>query len=152
MTYLSRDAILTLDDTQYEEVQVPEWGGMVRVKGLSGNQRAQIESLFLEEAPGLGNRQDRRNGSEKAFEQYQNRKKAAYAILRAKVCTWSIVDEQGNLLFTADDIAAINEKQAGVIERIFDVARRLSGLTEKDVEDTAEAMLNGDPFEGSSSV
>ena len=39
MTYLSRDAILQREDIKTEDVEVPEWGGTVRVRGMSGVQR-----------------------------------------------------------------------------------------------------------------
>ena len=33
MPYLTRDDILQAVDLKYEDVQVPEWGGVVRVRG-----------------------------------------------------------------------------------------------------------------------
>jgi hypothetical protein len=37
------------------------------------------------------------------------------------------------------DVAALGERSAAALERVFDAARRLSGLSERDVE----ALKNG---------
>jgi hypothetical protein len=41
---LSRDDILGVQDRRVEVVEVPEWGGTVRVRGLSGSARDRYES------------------------------------------------------------------------------------------------------------
>ena len=61
MTYLTRDAILEAEDIETEEVAVPEWGGNVLVRGLSGTQRDIWEQGLVEVEP-CGNRAQRRNG------------------------------------------------------------------------------------------
>jgi hypothetical protein len=45
-SYLTRDAILQAPDLQGEDVAVPEWGGTVRVRGLSGAQRDAYEASW----------------------------------------------------------------------------------------------------------
>ena len=41
---LSKDQILSADDIQSQRVPVPEWGGEVMVRGLTGSQRDQWEA------------------------------------------------------------------------------------------------------------
>ena len=38
-TYLTAEAITAAQDPAHEDVHVPEWGGWVRVKALSGAER-----------------------------------------------------------------------------------------------------------------
>ena len=44
---LSRDDILAVDDRVTEVVPVPEWGGAVTVRALSGNQRDKYQNDML---------------------------------------------------------------------------------------------------------
>ncbi|MFE3382837.1 hypothetical protein [Streptomyces anulatus] len=45
--YLSAEQILDADDLAIEDVPVPEWGGTVRVKGMSGTERDRFEAGFV---------------------------------------------------------------------------------------------------------
>lgn len=109
--YLTREQILGVDDRQYEDVPVPEWGGTVRVRGLQGNERDRWETSLL----------DKKN---------QIRENP-----RAKLVQLCIIDERGQLLFSREDIAALGRKSAAALSRVFDVAQRLSGLTDEDMEE-----------------
>jgi hypothetical protein len=122
--YLGRDAIIDADDKQYEDVECPEWGGKVRVRGLSGTQRDAYEASLVQ-----GNGADR---------------KMNLANARAKMCVLAIVDADGRQVFTSEDVRALGRKSALPIERIFDVARRLSGMTQEDVDKLTE-NFGGDP-------
>ena len=140
-TYLTRDAILGAKDIHTEEVDVPEWGGVVRVRGMSGRERDEFEASLLEEP--AGNRQQRR--------QKRKQKETNLANIRAKMCAWCIVDEAGGRLFSDQDIVALGGKSAAALDRVFDVAQRMSGFDEEDIDEIAEKMVE-DPFDGSSSA
>jgi len=122
--FLGRDAILDADDRVFESVDCPEWGGKVRVRGLSGTQRDAYEGSLI-----AGNGADR---------------KMNLANARAKMIVLAVVDGDGRPIFTSDDVRALGRKSALPIERIFDVARRLSGMTQEDVEKLTE-NFGGDP-------
>ena len=47
MTLLSKTAILTANDLQTEDVEVPEWGGAVRVRSFTGRERDAFESSMV---------------------------------------------------------------------------------------------------------
>lgn len=113
--YLSRDAILAVDDVQFEDVDVPEWGGKVRVKSLTGRERDALESSMI---VGKG---------KNANVNLNN--------LRAKLVARSVVDEDGKRLFNDDDIAALGAKSAAALTRVYEAAQRLSGITEEDVDE-----------------
>ena len=68
--------------------------------------------------------------------------------LRAKLCSQTICDEDGKKLFTPADVKELSEKSALALQRVFEVAQRLSGLTEEDLEELGEG-LEDSPFEGS---
>lgn len=124
---LTRDAILKADDIKTEEVAVPEWGGTVLVRGMSGRARDELEASMLIEAAGQ-QVTDRRNAS-------------------ARIASMCIVDEAGKLLFSKDDIAALGEKSSAALNRVFAVASRLSGLSPEDMKELTEnfgAAAGGD--------
>ncbi len=47
MTLLSKTAILTANDLQTEDIEVPEWGGAVRVRSFTGRERDAFESSMV---------------------------------------------------------------------------------------------------------
>ena len=44
-------------------------------------------------------------------------------------------------MFTDADVVALGAKSAAALDRIYDVATRLSGITDEDVEEIAEDMV-----------
>ena len=118
MPKLTRDQILAVADIKTEEVQVPEWGGSVFVRGLTGAQRVKFEMKVVEH---------------RGTKQIWHREN-----IRARIIVMSVVDDKGELLFSEKDIKAVSEKAAGALERIFNVAQRLSGLSKQDVAELAK--------------
>lgn len=129
MTYLTKDAILSAIDIGYDEVDVPEWGGTVRIRGLSGDERDRYEQSIV------------------TFKGSQPQPKFAGA--RARLVAWSIVDEKGDRLFNDREVDALGRKSAQALERVYNAARRLSGLTEEDIE---ELVGNSDSVPSGSST
>jgi hypothetical protein len=113
---LSKEDILKAEDRATEEVEVPEWGGSVLVLGMTGRERDAYEVSL----------RDLRTGQ---------RRPDALNNVRAKIVARCVVDDDGNRLFTDADVAALGEKSAAAIDRVFDVAARLSGLSDEDQED-----------------
>lgn len=110
--YLGRDQILEADDLTYDDVNVPEWGGVVRVRALTGTERDKFEASLA-----------------------GNGKKMSLENVRAKLVASCIVDAEGQQLFAQSDVTKLGHKSAIALNRVFDVAQRLSGLTDDDVED-----------------
>lgn len=110
--YLTADDILAADDRLFEDVPVPEWGGVVRVRGLSGTERDKFEASLLDR---------------------QGRPRTHNA--RAKLAQLCMVSESGQLLFSEEQVAALGRKSAAALGRVFDVAQKLSGLTDDDMEE-----------------
>ena len=70
--------------------------------------------------------------------------------IRAKLVSKSACDESGKLLFTQADVVEIGKKSAILLQRLFTVAQRLSGIGDNDVKELAEA-LEENPLEDSAS-
>lgn len=116
---LSRDAILGADDIATESVDVPEWGDKVLVRGLDGEGRDAFESSIRRIHPSGEMELDQRNA-------------------RAKLLVRCLVDDDGERLFADRDAPELGKKSAIVLDRLYEVAARLSGLS-----DEAKAELEG---------
>lgn len=128
---LGKDAIFKADDIATERVPVPEWGGDVMVRGLTGRQRDAWESS-LSVRQGKKMVPDMRD-------------------FRARLVVRCVVDETGQLVFHDGDIEALTNKSGAALDRIYDVAAKLSGIAEKDVEELTEDF-SGTPGGPSSST
>lgn len=101
-TILSVEAILAAPDTQTEIVEVPEWGGAVKVIGLTKRQQVDIRREALV------------NGD-------VDPEKVQQGIWREGVIEPRFPEEQLGALF---------DKNAGVVDRVLAVILRLSGMEE----------------------
>lgn len=124
MKVLSRDEILNCQDLQTETVDCPEWGGAVIVRPLSGAERDRFEQSNLIR---------KGKGSKIDFE-------VNGVNIRARLCYLCIVDESGKRLFTEHDVDALGKKNSAALNRVFEVAQRLSGLTKQDIEELEEVQ------------
>ena len=115
MTLLTKDQILNASDIGHEDIDVPEWGGTIRIAAMCAAERDAFEAGML----------DNKGKSDK------NR----LLNFRARFIASCIVDEDGKRLFSAGDVVQLGKKSAAPISRVFDRCRVLNGMTEKDVEE-----------------
>jgi hypothetical protein len=116
MPLLTREAILEADDRQFRDVEVPEWGGTVRVATMTGRARDRYEA-------GL----------------YQDQgKETTYDNLRARFLSHCVVNEAGDLIFSVGDLEALGQKSSAALDRVFKVASDLNGTSADGVEDIAK--------------
>lgn len=127
---LGKSDILKVSDIDIELVEVPEWGGSVYVKGMTGTERDAYEASIMEQ---------RGKSSKVNLENF-----------RAKLIAFSVCDKDGKLLFSQKDIAEIGKKSAAALQRVYDVATRLSAISKSDVEELTEE-LEENPFGDSAS-
>ena len=113
---LSKADIFAAQDLKTETVDVPEWGGAVIIRTMTGAQRDSYEQSLM-----------KRGDDGKYAVDTEN--------MRTKLVVYTAVDEQGNALFTADDLTALAGKNAAVIERLALAAQRLNGLSRDSVDD-----------------
>ncbi|HOX22843.1 MAG TPA: hypothetical protein PLL10_05215, partial [Elusimicrobiales bacterium] len=107
---LNKEQIKSVSDLETQDIEVPEWGGVVRLKSLTGAERDRFEASMVQ---GQG-----RNTTVNM----QN--------LRAKLVAQSAIGEDGKPLFTEEDVKWLGEKSAKALNRLFNAAQTLSGLSE----------------------
>ncbi len=96
----------------------PEWGGGVRVRSITGRQRDEFEASLVE--------------------QRGNDRKVNMRNARAKLIVLCAIDENGQPLFTSEDIRRLGSKNAKPIDRLFEVCQVLAGLTDEDLREMTE--------------
>lgn len=117
MGLLTRDQILKAQDRTYITVNCPEWGGKVRLQSLSGAERDAFEESILGKKQKDGTRE------------------VVTKNLRAKLVALSAVDKEGKLIFNADDVFVLGEKNAAPLDRLFAASQKLSGISKDDVDE-----------------
>lgn len=132
MALLSKEQISAADDRQWEDVDVPEWGGTVRLLGMSGTERNAYQSSLVVIGP---------NGSVQRMNM---------ADQLAKLVGKCLVGEDFQRLFTDKEIKALGAKNGAVLERLGTICQRLSGLRKEDVE-AAEGKSEPTPSDASTS-
>lgn len=118
MAFLTRDQILNANDLDRELVHVPEWGGKLYVRAMTGAERDKFEASVIST--------NKRGQTESNF-----------ANLRARLVALCAVDEDGEALFRPTDIAALGRKSARALQRVYDAAQRLNGMSSDDMEELA---------------
>jgi hypothetical protein len=118
-TVIDRAAFINgLQDRPREDVPLPELGegAVVPVWGMTAGERTRFERSFTNKA---GATVDAR------IQEFRER-------LVVACCR----DDSGQPIFTSEDIATLATKRADVLERIVNVAQRLSGMSKTDIEET----------------
>lgn len=123
MAILGKDAILSADDMKTIDIDVPEWGGSVRLRTLTGGERDKFESDSIDQR-GKNNKMNLVN-------------------LRARLVGLCAVDEGGKRMFGDNEVSKLGAKSAAVLDKLFTAAQELNGMTQKDVEDLTENFEEG---------
>ena len=124
MSLLSKTAILAAQDLQTEDVEVPEWGGAVRVRSFTGRERDAFEASMVR-----GDGKDR---------------KVDLTNMRARLVGLTVIDETGQRLFTDEEVDLLGAKSGAALDRVFAIAQKLNGLSGADVEEFSKNS-NGVP-------
>lgn len=115
-----RDAILGAQDLPTEVVEVEEWGQKIILRGLTAAERDDYLAAIT----------DMSSGS------IRWRNASALLVVR------SVVTESGERVFADADASLLGEKSAKAVASLFDVAMKLNGLSESDVEEIKETFHN----------
>lgn len=118
MARLGKTDILKARPLRTRKVEVPEWGeegDYVLVREMTGAERDQYEDSRLV-----------RRG---------DRFEITNANVRAKLCSLTICDEDGQRIFTDAEAAQLGKQSAAALDRCFAAALELSGLTKADQEE-----------------
>lgn len=130
MEDVTRDGILAAQDLPLEAVEVPEWGGIVYMRVLTGKQRDEIEQLST----------DRKAA-----------KRLEVKEMVVNMVAMSLCNKDGKLLFGGGgDVQKLNEKSAAVLIRLFKVVQKISKIDDDDIGVTVTDFESG-PSENSGS-
>jgi hypothetical protein len=110
-TYLTRDAILAVHDLEFDDLSVPEWGGVIRIRTMTAAEREEYEQELAEQ-----------------------QKAGSLENVRASLVAACAVDAEGNRLFKSADIQLLGEKSNTALIRVFDACRRLNAMTAQEVK------------------
>lgn len=111
---LTKDQIIGADDLPYQDIEVPEWGGSVRVRTMTGSERDAFEDSISKVVDGK-------------FE--MDRKD-----YRAKLLSRVLVDDKGQRIFSDKEVDLLGRKSAKAIGRLMDVAQELNALSKGETE------------------
>lgn len=112
---LSKEQILKASDREFEDVEVPEWGGSVRLIVMSGKERDRYEASLIKVVNGKPE-QDLSN-------------------LATKLVSCCLVDEENKPMFTVEELG---DKSGAVINRLFEKANALNMTAFNSVKEAAK--------------
>ena len=116
-TLLTKEATLQSKDYQDEVINVPEWGGSVRLKTMSGVERDMFETEAMK----------RKKGD-----------KIELKGLKSFLLMLTLVDNDGVRLFEESEIDELNKKSGAVIDTLFVKCQDLNKLTQGSLEDSVK--------------
>lgn len=102
--------ILSAQDSRIERVDLPELGGFVYVKSMTGRQKDAFDNSLLVTNEG--------------------KREVVPLNARAKYLVHVICDAERNPLFTEADIERLGDKSSAILDRLWKAARRLSAAEE----------------------
>lgn len=117
---LGRNAIASAQDRKEEIVEIPEWGGSVRVLTIVGGERVAFERACRANT----------KGDLTATE------------LAAKAASLGIVDQDGRRVFDTED--ALLEKNPAILARILAAVFRVCSVGQEEVDEEL-GESSGDP-------
>ena len=133
---LSAEEILAADDLAEEVVDVPEWGGSVLVRELTGTVRDWYQKSLIE------------FGMLKPGEEIEMKVRLENASVR--LCALSIWDKAaGKPMFGLEKVVQLGEKSGKALDRVYQVAQRLSALSDEDMKELV-GNSDGTPSDDSS--
>lgn len=121
--------ILAAEDRRIKRVEVPEWGGHVYVRSLSG-----LEKELFSQAVNVV-----RNGKAEVND----------VGLRARYLVVALCDEHKQPLFTLDQVEALGTRNTVVIDRVWKAALELNAETDEGRE---ELVKNSKPDQNADSI
>jgi len=126
MTLLNKTSILGAADLKHEDVTVPAWGGTVRVRTMTGAERDEFRAAIA-------------GGGDLPVGKFS-----------AALLAVTLIDEEGNRLFTLDDLNALQAKAGASLDVPAAVAMRLNGLGGSAVGDAVKNSESGQSVDSGS--
>ena len=137
MADLTKDSIIGADDSPLLPLPVPEWGGTLYIRTLSGSERDWFEEQCVT-ISGIGKTATA---------------KANMRNMRAKLAAMAIADKDGKRMFSEMEIPKLAQKSGLALDRVFNAAKAHNKML--DVDEGANktiADLDAGPSESSGTV
>lgn len=117
MSFLDKAALLAAaaQPLPIERVEVPALGGFVYIRAMSGSERDAWEKSLL---VGRGKKRD-----------------VDTTNVRARLIARVACNDKGDRLFTDAEAETLGKLRVDVLNTLFEVAQRLSGVSDADVEE-----------------
>jgi len=149
MKLLKKEDILALDDLQKEELFIPEWEASVLISELSADARDEFEQFMVEQREKLlPPKEPHKKMQKKGHNKPVKKPPTEYVHIRAALAAATLVDENGDLLFSFADVVKLGKKSGKALDRIFDVANKLNkiyGQEREGVEKNSETPQGDSP-------
>lgn len=104
LAFLDRNAILNAQDVNYEVLEIPEWGGTIRLRTLTGDQAAEFMDMKEDEKKDV----------------------------MPRILSLAVVDANGDRVFEDTDFVAIMRKSMRPLLRVLKVVNRMNGFEKED--------------------
>ena len=114
---LSFEEIIAADDCETKDVNVPEWGGSVRFKTMSGKDRDNYIQTVQSRLVGSGD----------------NRRVRNYQGLPAILLSACLVKADGSKLMERKQVEDLQSKNGAIIDRLVKIAQEMNGLSDAEV-------------------
>jgi hypothetical protein len=114
MPALTKDQILAANDMDLLEIEVPEWNGSVFCRVMSVGERDAYEREWI------------------------GKRETGVENFRTKFLQRVLCNKDGELLFSAEEVALLSKKSARVMARLWDKAMKHNHLMADDVEELAK--------------
>lgn len=114
MNLLNKLAILSASDCRIDTVDVPEWGGAVRIRAMTGAERDAFRTAIAD-GPS-----------------------AEVGRFEAALLALTLVDDSGQRLFELAELDALRAKSAAVLDRLAKEAMRINGMDAQSQEAAAK--------------
>src|SRR5258706_5508781 len=109
---LTKDQIIAAKDQSIEPADVPEWGGGIFLRVMSGTERDGFETTIIDD-----------------------QSKVKSENVRSELLVRCICDDQGARLFADSDAASLGGKSSLVLDRLFTQAQKLNKIRKQDVDE-----------------
>lgn len=114
MSALTKEQILAANDMDLLEIEVPEWSGSVYCRVMTVGERDAYEREWI------------------------GKRETGVENFRTKFLQRVLCSKDGELLFSAEEVALLSKKSARVMARLWDKAMKHNHLMADDVEELAK--------------
>lgn len=130
MALLNRNQILEAKDIKTKDIEVPEWGGTIRIKQLSAKEYNDITMSMVNIRKMAAKQISRKNPDDVEDAINETAVKNQKILLIVK----SVVDENMKPLFTEADMELLYQKNTNVVDKIIAEIEEFNSVSTEDAK------------------